>query len=315
MKQTKGDLPLKVLSVLIAIGLWFYVVQIQSPDIERTIKGVPVVFTQKAALEEKGLILLNDKEHTMDIKIKGKRKYVVDVNSTNLTVLADVSSIDETGTHTVFTNIILPYGNLEVVNKSPTMLTVDVDNLVTVEKEIQIKVNGEPRTDYIVGNITKSQETVSLKGPKSIIDGIQTVSAEIDVNGKDADIEEKEVPIKTYGSNEKEIKSSYITPSAQTVEVRCEILKTKLVDIVPVLAEDLQEGKSTFQLDTNSVKRIRIAGARDVIDTLSAVQTKPIPLSAVNEDGDAAAELELPVGIRSLDGEKFTFRFTQVAAP
>ena len=80
-KQMKSDLPLKVFSVMIAICLWFYVVQVQSPDMDRVIKGVPVVFTQKNILEEKNLIVLNDNEHTIDIKIRGSRKYVMEVSS------------------------------------------------------------------------------------------------------------------------------------------------------------------------------------------------------------------------------------------
>ena len=56
-KQLKSDSALKVLSLVIAIALWFYVVQVESPDINRTIKDVPVVFTQKSLLEEREVVL------------------------------------------------------------------------------------------------------------------------------------------------------------------------------------------------------------------------------------------------------------------
>lgn len=306
----RDDLALKIVSVLIAIGLWFYVVQVQSPDIERTIKGVPVVFSQKSVLENRGLILLNDKEHTIDIKIRGKRKYAIGATAENTTVLADVSSIEGTGTHTVYTNIVLPYANLEIINQHPSALTVEVDNLVTTEKEIEVQTQGEPKNGFSAGTVTVAPSTVTLKGPKSILDGVSTVVAEVDIGGKDADVETI-VPLKIYGSNEKEIKSAYITSDITEAEVRCEILKTKLVDVKPVLAGSDPDVDNGIRLDAGSLKQIRVAGPKDLIDSLTSVETQPILIEDINENGEATAELNLPAGVRSLEGNSFTFRFVR----
>lgn len=306
----RDDLALKIVSVLIAIGLWFYVVQVQSPDIERTIKGVPVVFSQKSVLEDRGLILLNDKEHTIDIKIRGKRKYAIGATAENTTVLADVSSIEGTGTYTVYTNIVLPYANLEIINQHPSALTIEVDNLVTLEKEIQVQTQGEPKNGFSAGSVTVTPSTVMLKGPKSILDGVSAVVAEVDIGGKDTDVETI-VPLKIYGSSEKEIKSAYITTDIANAEVRCEILKTKLVDVKPVLAGNESDGADGIRLDAGSLKQIRIAGPKDLIDSLTLIETLPIPVGDIKMNGEATAELNLPAGVRSLEGNSFTFRFVR----
>lgn len=313
-KKISSDFALKVLSVLIAVALWFYVVQVQSPDIERTIKGIPVVFTQQSLLENRGLVLLNDKEHTIDIKIRGKRKYAVDVSPENTTVLADVSAIETTGTHMVYTSIVLPYGNLEIINQHPSALTVEVDNLVTVEKEIAPRAVGEPKADFTTGTLTVSPRTVTLKGPKSLLDGVSAVTAEVDVAGRDSDAETI-VPLKMYGSNDKEIKSAYITPSVTEAEVRCEILKTKQVEIQPVIEGFESIESSAYRLDAGSMKQIKIAGAKDLVDALEDIRTKPISVSDINEKGEAVAELDLPSGVRSLEGNSFTFRFVHQSVP
>lgn len=307
-KKISSDFALKILSVLIAIALWFYVVQIQSPDIERTVKGIPVVFTQQSTLENRGLVLLNDKEHTIDIKIRGKRKYAIDVTPENTTVLADVSSIDNTGTHMVYTSIVLPYGNLEIINQHPSALTVEVDNLVTIQKPIDAEAIGEPKTDFTTGALTASPQQVTLKGPKSLLDGVSKVTAEVDAAGRDADVETI-VPLKIYGSNGKEIKSSYITTDVTEAEVRCEILKTKQVTVQPVINSQESGGIGDYRLDAGSLKQIKVAGPKDLIEKLSSVRTKAISISDINENGEAVAELDLPQGVRSLEGNSFTFRF------
>lgn len=315
MKQKiSSDFALKVLSVLIAISLWFYVVQIQSPDMERTVKGIPVVFTQQSTLEKRGLILMNDTEHTIDIKIRGKRKYVMDVSAENTTVLADVSAIDDKGTHTVYTSIVLPYGNLEIINQHPSALTVEVDNLVTVTAEVEAEAVGVPKSDFVTGTLTVSPQQVDLKGPKSLLDGVSKVTAEVDVADRDTDAETV-VPLKFYGANGKEIKSSYITAEVTEAEVRCEILKTKQVNIRPTFSGHNTDGVGEYRLDAGSSKEIKIAGPEDLLDKLTEIRTKPISASDINEKGEAVAELDLPQGVRSLEGSSFTFRFVPQNVP
>ncbi len=309
-KQLKSDGALKIFSVVIAICLWFYVVQVQSPEIDRKIKDVPVVFTQKSSLEEKNLILLNDNEHTIDIEIRGTRKYVLDVDAENLTVLADVSNIESTGRHIVFTNIVLPYANLEVINKNPSMLAVDVDNLVTTEKPVEVLTEGTPKSSYIVGNLTAEPEKVTVRGPKTIVDGIKSVAAVVDVNNKMADIAGME-PLRVLGTNNKEIKSQLLTFSTAKIEVHTEILKTKTVEIEPIYAPSFQALVDELVLDENSIKEVKIAGIEALLETLETIPTKPIKASDMNEKGEIVVTLNLPQGVRSLDGDSFTLRFTQ----
>lgn len=308
-KQIKSDLPLKVFSVVIAICLWLYVVQVQSPDIDRVIKGVPVVFTQKDVLEEKNLIVLNDNEHTIDIKIRGSRKYVMDVGSEDVTVLADVSNIESTGRHIVFTNIVLPYANLEVINKNPSMLSVDVDDLVTVERPVEVVTEGMPKDSYVVGNISANPQSVTIQGPKTIIDGIKSVAAVVEVDGKTADVAGT-VPVRVLGTNNKEIKSQMLTFSTAEIEVHAELLKTKSVQLEPVFTDSFHDA-DTLVLDENSIKEINIAGVQALVDSLTFVKTKPISADDMNENGEVLVQLDLPQGVRSQDGDSFTLRFSR----
>lgn len=305
-KPIKSDSALKIFSVVIAVCLWFYVVQVESPDIDRTIKGVPVVFTQKNALEEKNLILLNDIEHTIDVKIHGSRKYVMEIEPERLTVLADVSNIEITGRHMVNTSIVLPYANLQVVDKYPSVLSVDVDNLVSVEKPVEVVTEGRPRDSYIVGNLSAKPETVTVRGPKTIIDGIQSVAAVMDVNGKSADAAGL-MPLMVFGTSNKEIKSPLLTFDTDKIEVRAEILKTKTVALSPQFYD--ASNPSGYVLDNSSIKEIRVAGVEALLDTLTTIKTKPMSIHNISENGEISAQLALPQGIKSLDGDTFTLRF------
>ncbi len=307
-KNVLSDRALKIISVVIAIGLWLYVVQVQSPDIERTVKDVPIVFSQKTSLEEKGLILIDNNEHTIDVRIKGRRQYVFGVNPNNLTVVADVGGIDATGSHTLMTNIVLPYANLEIINKNPSVLSVTVDNLMEKEMPVTVEPTGNPKDNYVCGDATSSVEKVVIKGPQSIISGIEKISAKLDVSGKATDVAAIS-QLSIYGSNNKEIQSPYITLSESSLEVRCEILKAKTVDIVPVFAGNINNALN-YLPDSNNIKTVKIAGAPEVIDSIHEISTKPISESSIDENGTASVKLNLPTGVRSLDGDSFIFRFS-----
>lgn len=307
-KKISGDNGLKIFSVVIAICLWFYVVQVQNPETTRTVKNVPVVFTQSALLEERNLILLNTEEYTIDVEIRGPRKNVMNVNKQNLTVLADVGGIVTTGSQVVVTNIVLPYANLEIVGKNPSALAVDVDDLVSVEKPVKVLSEGTPKESYVVGEVSAEPKTVSVKGPKTIVDGIEFVAATVDVNGKTADVAGKE-PILVLGTGNQEITSPLVSFSHEEIEVHAEILKAKSVDLELVFSEALQTFTEEYELDKNSIKSVRIAGVQTLVESMHKVKTEPITIEDVGTNGEVTVRLDLPEGVRSLDGETFKLRF------
>ncbi len=309
-KKIKGDLALQIFSVVIAISLWFYVVQVENPDMDRTIRNVPVVFSQEESLESKGLIFLNENEHTIDVEIRGSRQNVMEVSTKNLTVLADISGINTVGKHTIYTNVVLPYANLQLLNQKPSALTVEVDELVSVRKPIEVLTKGNPRDSYAVGNLSTSQDEVRVKGPKTIVDSIHSLAVTVDISGKTADVIGM-APLVALDSNGKEIKSGLLTLAETEVEVHAEILKTKTLDLEVVYADYAHSLKNDYVLDESSVREVRIAGAQANLNLMTSVKTKPISEGNMNDKGEVTVELDLPMGVRSLDGDSFVLRFNR----
>lgn len=314
MKFLKGDNMLKILSLVIAIALWIYVVQVQNPEREKTFKNVPVVFTQKTLLENKDLIVLNDKDRTVDITLKGSMKNIVNIESTDVAVVADLSTIEEKGTHTVNTSVLLPYGNLEVVKKHPSSVSVEVDTLISKTFDIQVAATGTPKAEFVPGEMLANPKEVKVTGAKTIIDGISKIVAEVDVNGKDTDLAAVTVP-KAYDSNDNEIGATHISFDVEELQVRCQMLKTKTVNLIPVLSSDLRTEEFSYQPDKNALSTINIKGPADVIDALTVIRTKPISINDINNAGDAEVTLSLPDRVSSIDGDSFTIRFNKTVYP
>ncbi len=306
----KKDLSTKLISLLFAIFMWFYIIQVQSPEIERTIKSVPVQFT-KAQLEGKNLMLINDKEVTVNVKVRGQRRYIMGINKSDITVMADVSAIESTGTHRVFPSVVMPYGNIEIVEQNPSAINVTVDEIVSEEKEVRIVTSGNPRGGYTVGNIKATPEKVTIKGAKSIISGIAYVAATVDVSGKNEDVSTVE-PLYLVGTSDTEINTPYVTIDKESADVHCAILKKKTLNIDVKFADGINTANEWYTLDANSVKAVELAGTAAAIDALEKIETKTVYKYMIKESGEVEVELSLPEGVKSLDGNTVTLKLKRV---
>jgi len=307
----KKDLSIKIISLLFAIGLWFYIIQVQSPDIERTVKNVPVLFAGQTELEERNLMLVNDKEYTVDLKLRGQRKVLQDLDSTQVSVSADVGGLLSTGDHKVHTRVAVPYGSVEVVNQSPSVVSVTVDEIIEAEKELRVKTTGEPAHGYAVGNTKIEPATMKIRGAKSLVGAIDHLFVTVDVSGKSESISAI-APVELASSSDAVIVSPYVTTEQQNVDVHCEILKKKTVSIEPVFAPGTNNAEQWYALDDSSVKVIEVAGTAAMVDKLEKIQTEEIKPEMLGEDGEVEIKLVLPAGIESLDGDKVTLKLKKM---
>lgn len=308
MKFLKEDSFLKILSALIAICLWFYVVQVHNPDMEKNFRGIPVVFSQKADLENNNLTLLNDKDITVDVEIKGNRKNIMSLKPTDITVVADLSAIEEKGTHTLVTTVMLPYGNLEVVNKKPSTLNVEVDDLATQVFPITVTPVGNTKDGFVFDMARATPEKIKVTGAKTILGGIHSVVAEVDVTDTSADFTVAISP-KIFDSNGKEISSSYVKFDTENISIQCEILKTKPVKIKPNI-EELITSKFIYQLDKNSLPEVNIKGSAELLENLSFIDA--VLITDIDEAGDAKVRLTLPEGVSCDDDNIFNIRYSKL---
>lgn len=284
----KKNLSTKIISLLFAIFLWFYIIQVQDPEVERTVRDVPVN-PITAELEARGLTLVNDKDVYVDVKIKGQRKYITSIKKEDVAVAADLSNISSAGTYDIRIDAKVSYGGVEVLEAKPLTLRYTIEKIDERSMDVEVITKGKPKSGYRVGELSTSVGSVKIKGPQSILGTIDKVCVEVDVTNADKDVRDSEVEIKYIGTSGEEFNPP-VTADVEKVDVLCEILKEKEVDIHAVFAD------GSYMLDAASVKKITIAGSEDAIKEIKSVVTKPITESNI-KDGYAEVEFVLPDGI------------------
>lgn len=307
----RKDLSTKIISLLFAIFLWFYIIQVQNPEIQKNIRDIPVQFT-KTELEERGLTLINDKEAQINVKIKGQRKYISSIKKEDITIVADVTGIDSIGTHTINTDVILPYGNIELLEQTPQQITVTVDKVVVAEKEIKLQQIGKPKNSYCISDYEINPKKMKIKGPKSIVSTIEALVAEVDVDGKDEDVTVANAPLKFIGTSGESFNSPYVTLQQQTVGVHCTISKEKTVDIDVKFADGVNNANEYYVLDDSSVKTVEIVGATDAIETIQKIPTHKITRGMISASGEVEVGIDIPAGVISKDGKTVKIKLKKV---
>ena len=90
-----------LLSVVIAFGLWGYVITTVSPEWEETYYDIPVALKNEKVLHENGLMLNEKETPTVTLRLKGNRSDLINLNKSDITLVADLAKIYESGQQSV----------------------------------------------------------------------------------------------------------------------------------------------------------------------------------------------------------------------
>ena len=60
-----------LISIIVAIGIWMYVITVVSPESEKTYYNIPVVLNNESVLNDKGLMIVTEKIPTVTLTLRG----------------------------------------------------------------------------------------------------------------------------------------------------------------------------------------------------------------------------------------------------
>ena len=86
-----------ILSLVVAFGLWWYVVNNVSKEDDITFNNIPVVREGESVLNEKNLMITEISTETVSMNLIGSREDLNKVDSSNMSVKINLSNIEEPG--------------------------------------------------------------------------------------------------------------------------------------------------------------------------------------------------------------------------
>ncbi len=299
----KKDWVIRVISILVSLIIWIYVVYFQNPQYEKWIKNVPITKTNISTDFSNGkLKIMSTNSDTVDIKVRGSRKSIAKLNNQNIKATVDMIGVDKDGQYSLSSNIVFPIGGISVLNKEPYNFDLTVDKVSNKKFTIEVKKSGSLKSGHEIDTQTITPETISITGPQSVLNSISKAVITVDVNNKSTDIKGN-YPIELFDSNNNKIQNADISKSVDNAEALFTVASTKEVKIIPnVRFTDIPAGKNATANITGN-KTVFIKGKSSVLENITEIYTKEAVVSNPQNGYTQTVELDIPNNVSLADGE------------
>ena len=298
-----------ILSVMIAFGLWLYVVNNVSSETDITFDGIPVVREGEAVLKENNLMVTSMSTNTVSINLAGSRDDLNKIDKSNTSVKIDLSKINEPGekiplTYTPSYPADVSASAFEVSEKNPAQIYVNVDYRRTFEIPVQVKWIGTRSENYIYDteNYTLDNTMITISGPAAVADLIDHARIEVDLSGRTESISES-FRYTLCNADGNPVDAQAITTNVEQIRLDAQIQRIKELK----LKADIQYGGGATK-DNTVIKLepevIRLSGGDAVLAELGDVYTVcTINLAEIERSTkDLKYTIALPEGVINQTG-------------
>ncbi len=297
------DSVLKVVSLVVAIIIWLYIIVVADPSVDIPVKGIPIRYVNQTALEERGLALISDPDATVELKIRGSRKKIANIDNKNVYATVDLANIGKTGTFSLPISISIPYEYDEIVSKKPYNADVIIDRVLEQERDIQVIAAGEVANGYIAGKSQISSKTVVLSGPSTILGNIRGVAAYLNYDGRSAEIKDVE-ELYFFDSDGKRIEKDsdvydMVSMDISSVEITCPVMKLKNVPIVIDTTSFVNAESYKLSVQPSNVS---IYAENEILENVSEIGVRKVDFNKLVDEGSLTVELDVPEGVSMRDG-------------
>lgn len=301
------DTTILIVSIIFAIFLWSYVRSVVDPQRTKIIKQVPVRLENVAEIKGNNLSIISNDEIYTDITIKGKSSQVSKVTKNNISASINLSGY-YSGNNKIPIKAQVNINNVTVDKIEPEVAFINIDENIERDAHVDIKLIGSLSDGFVLGNL-KQKEYISVSGPKSYLDSIETIEAVVDISDKSETTVISSVPV-AYDKEGNIINDISFEPSSLDVEVP--ILKTLTVPVKLNVVGSAGDDTHSFNVEPNS---ITIKGNSAVINKITELSTKPVGSSELLNT-PVPVELNLPDGVSLVDKDiKFVASSTPITLP
>lgn len=244
-KKTQNGPETFILSVIIAIVVWFVIGFIQDPDIRGTFTDISVQYSGLDVLAEKGMVLSMPPMNSAasSVVLSGKRYDLIEY-SDGITLNIDVSEITAPGKYSLAGNIKLPNSQLSIIKENTALVTINVEKLSEKDVPVEIRQTGASKA----GLVQSETETASIRisGAESELQLINAAYADIDVSAVAEDVT-LDLPIRLESSSGTPLPhNTTVTPSLGFISVKNTVYEKKTLPVKLKLSEKYE---NSFWLD------------------------------------------------------------------
>ena len=288
-----------VISILVAIALWVYVDRGLSVEVTMKVKNVPVEFSgEDTTLADKNLMLLSGYDTTIDLVLKGPRSELRKLDKSKVRIVADTSSIQETGQQTLSYQVYfqddIQRSKISVDHASAYSVTVTVGEMDSKTVPIRCAIVGSTAKGFTAGELTLDPAELNLRGQRDDLLNIAYAKVTLDISGADRTVV-KALEWELYDYNDIKIDNPAVRSKVKAVQATLPVKTSKTVGLVINFVPAAGSTMDTVQY-TVSPDKVTLVGEKDVLDTIDAIVLDTLYLQDLQPSQSLTYSVTAPAG-------------------
>ncbi len=292
---------LKLISLLLAIVIWFTICEYVDPITDTSINNIKISVEYEGSVPQKeGLGIMTEIEDTVSVRVSGSRDTVALMNPNKITASLDMSNVTRSGEYDLPVKIDMGGQNLKLLEQSIETVKVRFDTNAVSSVKVNVKVTGEVAEGYILEEPTMLNNFVTVTGPKAIVDTI--VSAEIEI------VQENFTQTNTFNcaytlvdQEGNTVPTTFLQVDVETIDVTVAVVKKKTVPLKVSVVNSSGGMDSSFCTAKVNPETITIIGNAEVLDSINSIDLGVIDVADKTENFEASIAVVLPNGVKNID--------------
>lgn len=300
---------LKVLSLLIALLLWNYVIS-SNTSITRTktISGLTGYVSNQSVLKNyAGLALLSDPAQQLSdisVVVEVSQAEYAYASQDNVQVTLDLAGVRTAGPQEVALKATSSYGR--VVRIIPDKLTLNFESVDARTIPVNVRITGDPEKDRWY-NVTRSNPSaLTISGAASVVQSIASAYVYVDVTGLQNAFTtaERYVLLDSEGN---EIPQAMLDRSSTSISVSMDVWPTREIPISTELANVITgQPAEGYVVESVSIQpeTVVVAAEEDLLKSLSELHIEPISVEGLSQSFAARAKVSTLSSFKSISAEE-----------
>lgn len=298
--KNKQKIIVQLVCLLLSLGLWIYVTNIENPIKSYELSRVPVEIKNADSLKDAGLALSPNQEFYVNLKIEGNSQDLFSVDKSDFTISVDLNEfVLKNGENKITVNIENSPSTVKIKNSNGLTITINTEAYSTKEVPVKSKINVISKSSYYVATPIFTPETIIVSGPESLVNKVTKVVAEGEESNAVKTIV-KDYIVTPVDENDKEITG--VELSQKWAEAIIEINEGKIVPIKINTTGTLPSGLRLKSISSTTTE-IGITGPESALSSINEIGTETINLSEIKDSTNIDVALGIPDGILIHNGE------------
>lgn len=296
MEILKRNWKIKLLSLIIAIFMWSYIIASTNPSIPIRLSGVPIIYENTDSLSADDLMIDADTQRTVDISLIGQRNRIINITNSHVRVTADFQGLGE-GLNNVRLNYAVPDGI--TIEDYQSSLDVNIEKIINREFPVEIQNVGNLPADYMLESRQVVPNSITIRGPRSNIDRIAKVVTELDLSNLEGNININK-DVRAIDENGETVEN--LTYGQDFANIIAVVYKQKEVTIEKNLVGEIGDNYRVDSAELNK-STVLIKGPKEAIDKINSIETQEINIEELTQSRTIPVKFTLPSDISLVSEE------------